>query len=276
MPTFANTTFSTLITLAKWESEIAQLISGAANDYLATAVNIASGTDPITALITSVNVQDGKGVIEILGKAKTALTIKDGKTLSIKIYDSADDVTFAEIHNGQRVFYRAASGSDISIAAGTELFRWVVPSDSEDYVKSLIASDATNSGTIDIYTVSLWEAKIDKAKDLMGVDIEVVLVNRGLDYWLDQEGGEVVNDIITNYSDEVWVIACDFKTLFLIYQDLSEGNEESNWYGKMMKYKNRYKEALSNAMKLADLDLDQDAETDIYGANLEKIGRNTR
>ena len=66
------------------------------------------------------------------------------------MYDSADNSTFAEIHTGQRVYYRAASGSDIALTAGDILFRWVVPSDAEDYIKPVISSAATNTGKIDI------------------------------------------------------------------------------------------------------------------------------
>jgi len=271
---WSSETLSTLTTISKWEREIIELTSYADNEYMATAVNIADDTDPIATLVDSISVSGGKGTLEILGIVNTAVTIADGYSLTIKMYDSADNSTFAEIHNGQRVYYKAASGSDVEIAAGTELFRWVVPSDCEDYIKPVITSDANNSGKLDIYSISKWSDKIDKAKDIIGVDIELELQNRGYQQFVDYDIGEVLLDMVKNPAE--FIIASDFKALELIYLDLSGGNEESNYYQKAAMYQQRYDNAFRKALKLVDLDTDFDADTDEHQANVHHVGRTTR
>jgi len=268
---WSSETLSTITSLATWETEILSLISNATNDYLATAVDIADATDPITTGVSSVDVENGKGVIEIVGKAKTELTIQNTKALTIKIYDSADDVTFAEIHSGSRCYYKAGSAT---ITAGTTLFRWVVPSDAEDFIKALITSDATNSGTIDIYTEAKLTNYITNGKTQVGVDIELELQNRGLTSYIDFAGGEVPLDMINNASE--FGMCSDFKCLELFYEDMSSGDETSPFYGKMELYSNRYKTAFRNAMKLADIDEDLSGSDIDYQANVESIGRNKR
>ena len=85
---------------------------------------------------------------------------------------------------------------------------------------------------------------------------------------------EVPLDIITNASE--FGMSSDFKCLELFYEDMSSGNENSPFYNKMELYRNRYKIAFRDAMKLADLDIDLSGVTDAYQANTESIGRNKR
>ena len=267
MADWSAQTFSTLTTITKWEADILDFTSAADNDYLATAVDIADDTDPITALVTSVDVSAGKGVTEIIGVVNTTGYIKKDYSLTISIRDSADDSTFAEIDAGQRVYYRTTSLSNITLTAGDVLFRWVVPSHCEDYVKCYITSSANNAGNIDIYTISKWSDKITQAVALMGVDVEMALVSRG--YSVDYDADEVLLDVINNPTD--FIIPCDFKTLQLIYEDLSGGDEDSGFWKKALWYKQRYEIQLKKATNLVDLDTDLDGDTDEH--NVQKAGQ---
>jgi len=139
---------------------------------------------------------------------------------------------------------------------------------------STAASLATHESEINGLTATDWSAKITIAKTMMGNDIQEVLVNRGMDYWTDFEGGEILLDTVTN--KEIFNIVSDFKTLFLCYQDLSNGEEDSVYAGKMEMYKQMYESSFKKAMKYVDLDLDHDGTADIYKAKLSAIGRNTR
>lgn len=139
---------------------------------------------------------------------------------------------------------------------------------------STAASIAKLETEINTLTSSDWSDKIDLAKTMMGNDIQNVLVNRGMSNWTDFESGEVLLDIITNKS--IFDIVSDFKTLQLVYMDLSQGDEDSVYGSKKAMYEEEYQKAFNTAMKYVDLDLDQDGETDIYKAKLNKVGRQTR
>lgn len=274
MATWALTTFSTLADLAKIEEEVLSNTSIGTNLYTATAVNIADATNPIATSVASIDVSNGKGVTEIVGVVNTAITIADGYGLTVKLYDSADDITFAEINTGSMVYYRAASGADIEIAANAELFRWVVPSICEDHVKAVITSSIYNSGKLDIYSISKFTDKIVLAKTIMGNDIQELLVNRGYQYWTDFSTGEILLDIITNKA--IFNIVSSYKTLELVYLDISNGVQDTINYSKMEMYRKLYKSSLDTAMHYVDLDINQDGTTDIYKAKVNSIGRNLR
>jgi len=143
MSTWANTTFTTPADLAKIEEEINRQSAVGTTSYTAEALNIAA-TTPTT---TSVSVSNLKGVIEFVSVINTTGAIDSAQSLTVTFQDSDDDVTFAAIHTGSRVYYKAGT---TTLTAGDVLFKWVVPSDTEDYVKAVIASNAANSGKIDI------------------------------------------------------------------------------------------------------------------------------
>jgi len=261
MATWALTTFTTLADLATIEEEILQLSSNATNSYTATAVNLATATDPIVTGVTKVDISNGKGITEIVGVVNTTGAIADGHSLTIKLYDSADDVTYAEIHAGQRVYYRAASGAGITLTAADELFRWVVPSDCEDYVKAVITSSASNTGKIDIYTISKLASKIALAKVFMGEDLERMLISAG--YEVNESDDEILLDLINN--KDLFNYCSHYLSLALIYEDeMTTGDETDIYKVKADRYYKRYKDKLSIVFPLKDIDTNEDGTTDIY------------
>ena len=260
---WATHTFVTPADLAKVEEEINRLVGVGTDTYTATAVDISDDTDPIVEDVTSIDVSDSKGISVIIGEAKTSLIIADGETLTIKLYDSADDATFTNINNGLVIWERTASGSNIEIAAGTELFRYIVPATAEDYVKAQISSSADNSGTIDIYCQSMWTNKIALGKQFMGEDIEKYLQSIGYGTWLDYENDEELKDMITNL--DIFNEANLYLVLSLIYEDLCISESDNDQYKfKADRYRNRYQTRLNMLFSLKNISLGADGETDIY------------
>ncbi len=259
MATWANTTFTTPSDLAKIEEEITRNTSVGTDLYSATAANLAGATPTVS----SVDVSGTKGTLQFIGVVNTTGKIKDGQSLTITMQDSDDDITFAEIHKGQRVYYRAASGSDIDLTAGDILFRWIVPTDSEDYVKAIITSNAANSGKIDIYATSKWTEKIALAKAFMGDDIERMLINAGLDTNMDYADDDVLLDIINN--KEIFDECSHYLTLSLIFEDIMTSGDETDVFRiKADRYRKRYESKMITQFGLKDLDIDQDGTTDEY------------
>ena len=269
---WANTTVTTVSNALIWEHELTDLFSAAISSYLAEAVDIADGADPIVTGISSLNVQDAKGHLLIIGVVNEALTIKDGKDLGILIKDSTDDSTYEEIHAGQRLFYRATSGADISIAVDTVLFKWIVPPDAEDYVKAYISSDATNEGKIDIYSVSILDEKLSKCKDLLQMEIERNLANKS--YTCDYGSGEVLVDIV--YDPTQFKIPLEFLFLAHVFRDLAGSDDKSDFWIKYRHYIEQYEIRFKQVMSRLHTDLDQDGTVDKYDQKTRKMGTNFR
>ena len=264
MATWANTTFATLADLAKIENEILTMRGSGSDDYTATAVNIGDAEDPITALVSSVDVSNSKGC-EVVGVVSKEATIAVGKSLTIKIYDSADDITFSEINTGSVVYERLAEEieGEVTIAVGTELFRWVIPTTCENYIKAMISSDATNTGSIDIYVNSVYDNKMEVAKQFMGEDIERYLLNDGYGDDLDYSGGDELKDVITNLS--IFKYPYIYLTLHLIYEDFVQtASEDDEFKFKSERYLRRYKDRFDAVYSLKNISRDADGTTDDY------------
>ena len=260
MGTWSDAVLTTTTSLAKIESEINALTSAGSNTYLGEAVDIDDATDPITTGVSAVDVSDGKGTLEIWGIVNTTGAIVTGHSLAIKIYDCAtEDGTFIEIDTGQRVYYRAIAAT---LTAADVLFKWVVPSHCEDWVKAVISSSASNSGLIDIYAVAKWTNKIELAKDLLGEDMERSLMNENLDRFIDYAAGEDLKDIVIN--PEIFLIACTYLTASLIYEDLANTDENSIFYKKSLNYRTKYKKQFNKSYILKNLDPDLDGDADIF------------
>ena len=271
MATWALTTFTTPSDLTKIEEEITRFTSIGTTTYTAEALNIAA-TTPTT---TGIDISNGQGIYEVWGIVNTTGAIKDGQSLSISIQDSDDNITYAEIHKGQRVYYRAASGSDITLTAGDVLFKWVIPSDAEDYIQAVISSNAASSGKVDIYVVSRWDAKIALAKSFMGDDLERMLINAGLDTTMDYADGDILLDIINNKS--IFNNCSSYLTLSLIFEDLMTSGDENDVFKlKADRYYTRYKDKLNIAFGEKDLDINQDGTVDEYKDQSNVTRRITR
>ena len=89
-----------------------------------------------------------QGGIEIKAVVTTELALADTKVFSIAIHDSADNSSFAAI---QTLYTKTASGAT-TVAAGTVLGRFVLPSSARRYTKVVLTStDAAMTGAVSVY-----------------------------------------------------------------------------------------------------------------------------
>ena len=88
------------------------------------------------------------GAVEAVARGNTAVTIADTKALTIKLQHSNDGSSYADL--GTIYTLTAASGSG-SLAAGTELGRFALPSTVRKYVKAVITTtDSSAAGKVDV------------------------------------------------------------------------------------------------------------------------------
>ena len=88
--------------------------------------------------------------IEVIAEVgSVALGVGDTKVLTVKLQDSADNSSFADL---QTLYTITSSGGD-TIAVGTELGRFVLPADTRRYVKAVIVStDASGTGKVNVFS----------------------------------------------------------------------------------------------------------------------------
>lgn len=258
---WSATTLSTTASIAEIEREINSLVESSGSEYLTQAedINIASGnTDSVDC---------AGGMIEIVAKINAEITIKDGKSLSFSIQHSQDDNTFADIYGGNIIYKKAASGSDVIIAVDIELFRYIVPTNIYDFIRFTIASDTTNSGKIDIYSIGKWEPKITRAKSTIKNKLETLLVDRGYRDNANYADGEELINIIGNPA--TFALASDYLTLYYIFSDLATREDiESMYYAKKNDYLREFNAEYAEAIRRIDWDYDMDATIDEYKANV--------
>lgn len=241
---WANTTLSTNETLQKWESEILSLTNDGEKQYFFQDADI-------TGESNSIQISPFQ---EIIAVATSDLVLD---SCQIKIKHSDDNSTFSDY--GSLILYEKTG----NITDDTELFRYVLPTDIKDYVK--IEISGTNTGNISIYVKSRWADKITLAKDILGVDLELRLLQDG--YTVDYDDGENILDLIANPT--IFTNASDFMTLHLIYTDLAIGQNDEVFQKKAELYENRYKLELEKTTKLVDIDIDMDGTTDAYNQKLD-------
>jgi hypothetical protein len=254
MGTWSTTTIATTTDIAKFEAEILNLTSAGDTTYLMEDVSIAVDSP----VCVSIDVSDGKGTIEIIGVAETELTIASAEILQFIPQDSGDDITYADVADGNKAYYH--KGLPSTIAADTELFRYVVPTISEDYLNFSCDSDSTNAGTVSIYASAKWTNKYDVAKDLLKTQIELRLLQDGYGKYIDYDDDEVPIDII--FNPEVFKYTMCFYWLSLIYDDLSNGNDDSVYGQKAIMYRERAEFEFNREYSLKNLDIDQDGDAD--------------
>ena len=251
MATWALTTFTTPADLAKIEEEIARFTSLGTKTYTAQALAVVSTS-------TGIDISGGKGVFEVIGSVNTGGAVTD---LSISIQHSDDNITYEEIHDGQRVYYKSGL---VTHTTGSVLFRWVVPSDSKDYINAIFTSSIADAAfKLDIYIVTRWNDKIELAKAFMGDDLELMLINAGLDSNMDYSDGDILLDVINNKS--IFDYCSHYLTLSLIFEDLMTSGDENDIFRlKADRYYKRYKDKLDITFRLKNIDEDQDGTVDDY------------
>jgi len=114
-------------------------------------------------------------------------------------------------------------------------------------------------------TITSWQPKIERAKQKLKIDLELVLKNT-LKYrpYQDLEIVDAINNL------DIFKEPSDYLTLKYIYQDLARGSENSVYYVKMIKAERIYNEMMDYRTKLIDLDINDDGETDIYNYDISK------
>ena len=92
------------------------------------------------------------GGIEIVLECIALITLADTKVLTIKLRDSADGTTYADL---ETVYTVTASG-ETTVAAGTIMARFILPTDCNDYIMATLTStDAALTGSVSIYPTYL-------------------------------------------------------------------------------------------------------------------------
>ena len=120
------------------------------------------------------------------------------------------------------------------------------------------------SEILDLSPTGSWgdknTGKISLAIEILGDMLEIELTNRGLT--VDESSDEVLLDIIHN--PEVFNLSCAYLTLYLIYDDLSNGGQDEGYAIKAKKYKQKFEQQFKKDYKRINLDIDLDNKTDIY------------
>lgn len=89
-----------------------------------------------------------QGAIEVIVRANTALTIADGKALTVSLQHRTGTAPFSDLAT---VVSFTATGDNGAIARDTELGRFVLPGTTGDEVRAVIATtDPAASGRIDV------------------------------------------------------------------------------------------------------------------------------
>lgn len=93
------------------------------------------------------NTQGSLEVVVEVGSVATDLT--DANVLSVKLQDSADNLSFADLAT---VYAITAAGGNGVKAVGTELGKLIVPSNARRYVKAVITTnDANVAGRLNVF-----------------------------------------------------------------------------------------------------------------------------
>ena len=253
--TWSAATLSTLASITQVEAEITQLVTSGTKDYSVTAADVSGAIVP-----TGLDVSEGKGVLEIIGIAVTECVFNG---FSISITDSEDNSTYATYGTGLTIYAKTGT-----VAAGTILFKYVIPSNFSDYFKPVITI-GTSTGTVSIYANSKLEDKITIAKEMVGSDLSLLLVNSHLLDYIDIETDEVLDCV---YDPESLSRAGDFKALELIYQDLARGAADTSLYWqKSRAYRRDYKEYFNKLVQKLVIDPTQDGSNLVYYSRLQFV-----
>lgn len=119
-----------------------------ADDYLAKAQAVPQNTSADGNGGVFENLGQVQGSLEVVVKVNTGIVITDTKIVTVKLQDSADNSSFADF---ETLYTKTASGAT-TVAAGTELKRFIIPKTMKRYSKAvLVSNDAGVTGKVDIY-----------------------------------------------------------------------------------------------------------------------------
>ncbi len=119
-----------------------------ADDFLALDQTIPSNTsaDGNGGSFDLGNTQVALEVVAEVGSVDLAIT--DTKVFSIKIQDSADNSSFADLAT---VYTITAADGNGAIVASTELGKLVVPPNARRYVKAVLTTNNADTGKVNVF-----------------------------------------------------------------------------------------------------------------------------
>ncbi len=123
-----------------------------ADDYFATAQSVPQNTSANGNGGVFESLGQTQGSIEVVAKVNTQIGLAAVKVITVKLQHSDDNSTFTDL---QTLYTKTTVGAE-TIAAGTELARYIVPTSAKQYIKAVLTTDdAAATGKVDIYTVPL-------------------------------------------------------------------------------------------------------------------------
>ncbi len=150
----------------------------------------------------------------------------------------------------------------LSARWGKQMANW------DDTTLSTGETIANIEGEINSLSMSGWDKKIILAKDFLKTRIEIELKRAG--YTADPSAGEELIAMLKN--PQIFAYASDYLCLYLIYEDLANGKEDTPYGWKMIRYKQNFELKLQQALELADLDLNFDGSVDTYAGGVTSNG----
>ena len=252
---WSATTLSTSETIARHEKEINIQAGSTARKaiYIAAGLNVwLPTTEFATCTYAILTYSDGSTATVNVAADKIALPTAKNIT-GIDLYDEKDELLFSfPVNEGYGATLYDDTGAEtltLTDSAGNWGSGWTETSTYGDYS---------------------WQDKIDLAKEMLGNDITTKLKEYGLT--VDYEDGEVLIDLLTN--PETFLVACDYLTLSLIYQDLLSGGFNELFVQKYQIYSQRYQDELAKGLKRMDIASTPSGTTTDY--QIEILGRLSR
>jgi len=141
-------------------------------------------------------------------------------------------------------------------------------------------SDATLSTTTSIakieteinsLTNSTQADKIALAKEILGDEVELALMDSKYKDYIDLSDNEDYKDLVANPT--VFNLSSDYMVLKLIFEDLCGGNEESNYFGKYKLYAKKFDLQFQKDMQRINISTDLDSTAEEYAKDITRFGR---
>lgn len=225
-----------------------------------------------------------KGINVLAGTKKVNSILGDGTTTKVKV---SDDVSYAIFLDNEYI-------STISSAINNEIIipvknvTYCTTYDIDDVALATYSfsygygsygyaiDDITNKITIInpewelVSELGSWNDKITIAKTKIGAILKNYLKtdfsNNGLYNYYDLNKYAVtyntdILDLINNL--DIFNLASDYLVLSMCFTDLAQGGNNSQYQAKADRYHASYQKMMDDNIKLVDIDLDQDGQTDI-------------
>jgi hypothetical protein len=229
---WANTTLSTTATIARHEKEIQRQAGYTArwSIYVPTGTTAYFATTDLATCTYAILTYNDKATATVSVSASkiTFPTLK--YIIQIDLYDVANELLYTfECTEGY--------GSTLTDTTGAKTI-------------TTVTSTGNWTGWLEADTDMSWTDKLNLAKQMLGIDIEIALAERGV--VVNELSGQVLLDVVTN--PEEFAIASDYLALHLIYLDLSNGGFSELYDTKSKQYRSLYDIHFAKALKVMNLD----------------------